>query len=304
MADKYKALETFDKPRQKIDAAGEAAYKKLQEALAQGQDALDRLPAEIKAMAMGPAEESLGGWEKPAWADLSDPSSEGYDPIVSPPEPKPPEATEVELYKSGGVAYPATWGSNVLGGSEKGMTPTEVKEQYAAADTKRSDLYKEKYEIKDKLKEAAKNFDSKYGIDVGWTSDKIPQFADLIRKGQIQIPNKELENDILAVDSMIKRVGVLSDKASEIFLSQEGNRGLLPAQMDDLLGFIDESNDFKERSDLPPRPADELAAPNPDARKEYESRESYKGFRMPKGMSPEQQDDWKSSIDEGISKSS
>lgn len=58
-----------------------------------------------------------------------------------------------------------------------------------------------------------------------------------------------------------------------------------------------------ERSDLPPRPADELAAPDPDERKEYESRESYKGFRMPKGMSPEQQDDWKSSIDEGTSKS-
>ena len=59
-----------------------------------------------------------------------------------------------------------------------------------------------------------------------------------------------------------------------------------------------------ERSDLPPRPADELAAPDPDERKDYKERESYKGFRMPKGMSPEQQDDWKSSIDEGISKSS
>ena len=287
----------------KKEMTEEEAFKLFQKALRGGQDSLDRLSPEVKSMAMGPAEKSLGGWEKPAWADLSDPSSEGFDPIVSPPEPKPPEATEAELYKSGGVAYPATWGSNVLGGSEKGMTPTEVKEQYAAADTKRSDLYTEKYEIKDKLKEAAKNFDSKYGINVGWNSDQIPQFADLIRKGQIQIPDKELENDILAVDSMIKRVGMLGDKASEIFLSQEGNRGLLPAQMDDLLGFIDESNDFKERSDLPPRPADELAAPDPDARKKYESREEYKGFRMPKGMSPEQQDDWKSSIDEGISKS-
>ena len=183
------------------------------------------------------------------------------------------------------------------------MTPTEVKEQYAAADTKQSDLYREEDAIFNKLKEAATNFDSKYGLNVGWKSEQIPQLADLIRKGQIQIPDKELENDILAVDSMIKRASMLRDKALELYSSQEGKRGLQQKQLDDLLSFVDESNDFRERSDLPPRPADELAAPDPDERKEYESRESYKGFRMPKGMSPEQQDDWKSSIDEGTSKS-
>jgi len=42
----------------------------------------------------------------------------------------------------------------------------------------------------------------------------------------------------------------------------------------------------------------------PGPTEEFKSREEYKGFRMPKGMSPEQQDEWKSSIDEGLSKPS
>tara|TARA_R100001594_G_scaffold7620_2_gene20473 strand:+ start:1774 stop:3285 length:1512 start_codon:yes stop_codon:yes gene_type:complete len=74
----------------------EEAFELFQKALRGGQDSLDRLPAEVKEKAMGPAEKSLGGWEKPAWADLSDPSSEGFDPIVSPPESKPPEAEGYE----------------------------------------------------------------------------------------------------------------------------------------------------------------------------------------------------------------
>ena len=160
-----KSFETYRSPGRlegKIDAAGEEAYKKLQEALAQGQDALDRLPAEVKSMAMGPAEDSLGGWKQPPWSDISDPSSEGFyqsvDPIVSPPD------------------------------------------------------------------------DFKLVFDT-----KNPQ-----------------------------------------------------------------SDYYQERSDLPPRPADELVAPDPGARKKYESRESYKGFRMPKGLEKEQIDAWKEGVDDRL----
>ena len=80
----------------KAETTEEEAFELFQKALRGGQDSLDRLSPEVKSMAMGPAEKSLGGWEKPAWADLSDPSSEGYDPIVSPPEPKTPEAEGYE----------------------------------------------------------------------------------------------------------------------------------------------------------------------------------------------------------------
>tara|TARA_R100001082_G_C4364180_1_gene160976 strand:- start:1651 stop:2778 length:1128 start_codon:yes stop_codon:yes gene_type:complete len=80
----------------KKEMTEEEAFELFQKALRGGQDSLDRLSPEVKSMAMGPAEDSLGGWEKPAWADLSDPSSEGYDPIVSPPESKPPEAEGYE----------------------------------------------------------------------------------------------------------------------------------------------------------------------------------------------------------------
>ena len=80
----------------KKEMTEEEAFELFQKALKGGQDSLDRLPPEVKSMAMGPAEKSLGGFESPAWADLSDSSSEGYDPIVSPPESKPPESEGYE----------------------------------------------------------------------------------------------------------------------------------------------------------------------------------------------------------------
>ena len=52
------------------------------------------------------------------------------------------------------------------------------------------------------------------------------------------------------------------------------------------------------RSDLPGKPDDEIAAPDPDARKEFESREKYRGFKMPRGMSLPQRRAWRKSIDE------
>jgi hypothetical protein len=52
------------------------------------------------------------------------------------------------------------------------------------------------------------------------------------------------------------------------------------------------------RSDLPPRPDEEIAAPDPDARKEFDSRPNYKGFKMPKGMSLPQRRAYKKAIDE------
>lgn len=36
------------------------------------------------------------------------------------------------------------------------------------------------------------------------------------------------------------------------------------------------------RSDLPPRPDEEIAAPDPDARKEFDSRQNYKGYKIPR----------------------
>ena len=52
------------------------------------------------------------------------------------------------------------------------------------------------------------------------------------------------------------------------------------------------------RGDLPPRPPDEVAPPDPNARKAFESREDYRGFKMPRGMSLPQRRAWKKSIDE------
>ena len=54
------------------------------------------------------------------------------------------------------------------------------------------------------------------------------------------------------------------------------------------------------RSDLPSKPDNEIAAPDPDARKEFESREKYRGFKMPRGMSLPQRRAWRKSIDERI----
>ena len=56
--------------------------------------------------------------------------------------------------------------------------------------------------------------------------------------------------------------------------------------------------EHENRSDLPPRPPEEVAAPDPDARKAFESREEYKGFRLPKGMSLPQRRAVKKAIDE------
>ena len=54
----------------------------------------------------------------------------------------------------------------------------------------------------------------------------------------------------------------------------------------------------KARSDLPDKPDDEIAAPDPDARKEFDAREEYRGFKMPRGMSLPQRRAWRKSIDE------
>lgn len=60
------------------------AYEMFTKALRRGQAGLDELDPEIKKMAMGPAEASLGA---PSWSDPTDPSSEGYDIVeeVAPP---------------------------------------------------------------------------------------------------------------------------------------------------------------------------------------------------------------------------
>ena len=52
------------------------------------------------------------------------------------------------------------------------------------------------------------------------------------------------------------------------------------------------------RSDLPPRPPEEVAPPDPDARKAFESREDYRGYKMPRGMSLPQRRAYKKAIDE------
>jgi len=59
------------------------------------------------------------------------------------------------------------------------------------------------------------------------------------------------------------------------------------------------------RGDLPPRPSDEIALPDPDARKAFESREEVDGFRVPrrdpetgKVMSLPQRRAWKKAIEE------
>ena len=54
----------------------------------------------------------------------------------------------------------------------------------------------------------------------------------------------------------------------------------------------------KVPSDLPAKPDDEIAAPDPDARKEFDAREEYRGFKMPRGMSLPQRRAWRKSIDE------
>jgi hypothetical protein len=59
-----------------------------------------------------------------------------------------------------------------------------------------------------------------------------------------------------------------------------------------------QSDYYQERSDLPPRPPDEAASPDPDERKEFESREDYRGYKMPKGMSLPQRRAYKKAIDE------
>ena len=54
----------------------EEAYKQFTAALRRGQEGLDELDPEVKKLAMGPAEASLG---RPSWSDPTDPSSEGFD---------------------------------------------------------------------------------------------------------------------------------------------------------------------------------------------------------------------------------
>ena len=52
------------------------------------------------------------------------------------------------------------------------------------------------------------------------------------------------------------------------------------------------------RSDLPPRPSEEIAPPDPNARNAFESREDYQGYKMPPGMSLPQRRAYKKAIDE------
>ena len=59
------------------------------------------------------------------------------------------------------------------------------------------------------------------------------------------------------------------------------------------------------RGDLPPRPPDEVAPPDPDARKAFESREDYRGFKvprfeMPSGLSLPQRRAWRKDADKRI----
>lgn len=71
----------------------EDAYKKFTAALRRGQAGLDELDPEVKKLAKGPAEASLG---RPSWSDPNDPSSEGYDIVeeVAPPTVKEDPSAE------------------------------------------------------------------------------------------------------------------------------------------------------------------------------------------------------------------
>tara|TARA_R110000824_G_scaffold52366_13_gene145282 strand:- start:276 stop:1259 length:984 start_codon:yes stop_codon:yes gene_type:complete len=312
------------------------AYEMFTKALRRGQAGLDELDPEVKKMAMGPAEDSLG---PPSWSDPNDPSSEGYDILVDMPkedissrykegfvksgitkgdapakDPDPfmtemaaaykwnPETMELgNLPKA--TAFPASWNAKVLSGGEEGLTPDEVRAEHAEGGKRQSAIWDKGWAIDEKLDQAADNFKSKWNLDLSSypKGEAALSLVEAMDSGLINIDNPELEKDLRGVAWMRRWMTSKSDRGLKEYTDQRGHREMSKEEMEEMLSFVEpEAPTDYDPSAEGYDPIEAVAPPDEDPGKAYRQREAYKGFRMPKGMSDEQIIDWKESINDGL----
>ena len=181
----------------KIDP--DKAYEMFTKALRRGQAGLDELDPEIKKMAMGPAEDSLG---PPSWSDPNDPSSEGYDILVDMPKEdissrykegfskagitkgdapaKDPDPFMAEMAEANkwnpdtmefgdlprAFAWPSDRNARILSGGKEGLTPDQVRAEHGASEDRQNDIRGEGPTLSKKLSQASRNFKSKWNLDI------------------------------------------------------------------------------------------------------------------------------------------